>query len=647
MKKIFTGFLVLAISVLSVSAQVNILTFSKKGKPEQKVNGGEIVTFEGAPAIAWKDLKKSTQLKIRKFSPDWSSATSLIAKIYSKKATGQVINFAPYSENKASESFDYYRYPVTIDWSGWKQVVIPFSQFRAVRNPAGWSKIDQLKIVSNWDKAGGIKPETELYIQSITAGTSMELSALFGSNMVLQRNTAIKIWGKDTPGQQVKAELNNVSAEAQAGADGKFMITMKPQQAGGPYILKVSGSTSTEFHNVMVGDVWFCSGQSNMVMQVYKTLNAEKEIAAANYPNIRFFTVGRKMSLSPAYNLSGKWDVCTPATVRDFSAAAYYFARELRKDIKVPIGLINSSWGGTMAEAWTSLEGIAAMPEFDAARKTEYAEFKKIEEEYNKWDKLSREFKKEGKDKSDLPKRPRKPHCVSSVLYNAMIAPTLNFPVCGVIWNQGESNAKNAEQYEKIFKNLILDWRKAKNFPNMPFYYVQSANYRQHQAEPSESSWSVIREAQRKTLRVPNTGMAVAIDIGEENDIHPRNKQDVGRRLARIAMNKIYGQTSLEYTGPVIEKVDFADGKVTLTFSHCEGGLEAKGGTVKGFALRGPGSDWKWADKAEINGNKVTLSSPAIPAPDAVRYGWAMNPDCTLYNKSGLPASPFMEEKNK
>ncbi len=637
----------LAISVLSLSAQVNILTFNKKGKPDQKVKGGEKVTFEGAPAIVWKNLKKNTQIKIKKFSPDWSSATSLIIKMYSKKATGQVIYFAPYSENDAAEGYDYYRYPVTINWTGWKQIAIPFSQFKAVRSPAGWQKIDQLKIASNWDKAGGIKSDTELYIQSITAGTCMELSAMFSCNMVLQRNEKIKIWGKDTPGQLVKAEFNNVKAEAKADENGKFLITMESQKAGGPYTLKVSGSTPMELKNVMVGDVWFCSGQSNMGMQVYKTLNAEKEIAAANYPNIRLFTVARRMELAPIDDLSGKWDVCTPATVKNFSAAAYYFARELRKDIKVPIGLINCSWGGTMAEAWMSLKAIAAMPEFEATRKTEYAEFKDIEKEYNKWDDIRRQFKKENKDKSDLPKRPRKPHCVSSVLFNAMVAPTLNFPIRGVIWCQGESNARNAEFYEKIFKNLILDWRKAKNFPDMPFYYVQSANYRERQAEPSESSWSTIREAQRKTLELPNTGMAVAIDIGEANDIHPKNKQDVGRRLARIAMNKIYGKPSLEYSGPVIEKADFTNSGITLTFSHCKGGLEAKDGTVKGFALRGPGGEWKWADKAEISDKKVTLSSQAIPAPDAVRYGWAMNPDCTLYNKSGLPASPFMIEKNK
>jgi sialate O-acetylesterase len=647
MKKIFTGLFVLAISALSVSAQVKILTFDKKGNPEQKVNGGEKVSFENAPAVLWKDLAKNTQIKVRKFPTDWSKTSSLLARIYSSKATGQVIYFAPYSENESSQGPDYYKYPVTINWTGWKQVAIPFSQFNAIRTPAGWQKIDQLKIASNWDKTGGIKPDTELYIQSITAGTSMELSALFSSNMVLQRDSEIKIRGKDTPGQTVQAELNNIKGETQADADGNFIIILAPQKAGGPYVLKVSGSTAVELTNVMVGDVWFCGGQSNMGMQVSKTLHAKEEIATADYPNIRLFTVARRMELAPVNGLSGKWDVCTPATVKNFSATAYYFARELRKNIKVPIGLINCSWGGTMAEAWMSLEAISAMPELESKRKEEYAVFKEIEEKSMRWDAMKKQYSMEGKNSSDLPKRPRKPHCVSSVLYNGMVAPTLDFPVCGVIWYQGESNARNAKDYAELFRNLILDWRKTRNAKDMPFYYVQLANYHTRNTEPSESPWSLIREGQRQALELPATAMAVAIDVGDANDIHPKNKQEVGRRLALIAMNKTYGETSLEYSGPVLEKVDFAEDGVMLTFSHCEGGLDAKGGDVRGFALRGARGDWRWADKAEINDNTIKLSSEAIPAPDAVRYGWAINPDCTLYNKSGLPASPFMVEKNK
>lgn len=654
---------------------------------------------------------------------------------------------------------------------------------------------------------------------------TMKLAAVFSDNMVLQRDVKIPVWGWSEPGDKITVEISPSTSSGQAGQkksavaqkDGKWTVVLNPLKTSSePKNMTVSSKIDNRqltIGNILVGEVWVCSGQSNMEWQVMNSRNSAQETAEANYPNIRLFTVPKVADINPKQDITGAWCCCSPDTISGFSAVAYFFGREIHRKTGVPVGLINTSWGGTIAEAWTSREAMAANPFFkkvlkeyedelrnpdDAAKgviakQKEWAEkhghkdtknvgeskgWHKPDANIANWKEMELPtswqvaghnysgifwFRREvdipanwsGKDltlnigptdKSDItyfngvqvgsitmeqrpdawctpriytvpgklvksgrnvitvrvysniyaggfigtpnqmqlvpvngktetpiplsgkwkfeieanfglvpppPPPPRGQGNPNSpyMLFNNMIKPILPFGIRGAIWYQGESNAEKAKQYRKLFPLMIRSWRKSWKQGDFPFYFVQLANYMALGTKPEESTWAELREAQTMTLSLPNTGMAVTIDIGEAKDIHPRNKQDVGLRLALPALAKLHGFKNLVYSGPIYKSMKIEKGQIRISFDHVGGGLVVHGKKLEGFSIAGkdPSSPkgsavaskkFVWAD-AKIEGNTVVVSSPHVSRPVAVRYGWAENPPCNLFNSSDLPASPF------
>lgn len=641
---------------------------------------------------------------------------------------------------------------------------------------------------------------TILLVVALLVGSSIHsiadvtLPRIFSSNMVLQQGTEIPVWGWANQGERVTVTLNKSTVSARAGRDGKWKVKLPRFDYGGPYTMTVSGRNKIVFDNVMIGEVWIASGQSNMEWQLSQSKNAEEEIAAAEYPNIRLFQVPRTVAQLPQDDISsGEWKACTPENVTGFSAVAYFFGRELHQKLNVPIGLIHSSWGGTVAETWISTETIENDPDFAEPLKnlrsmdmetyeqeqrervkqlfggkipTEdkglvngqpvwsaidlddgswkslvvpkyweeqgYAQIDgvawyrkeiKLTEEQSKstatlhlgkvddsditwingievgktegfydkdriytidakylrpgpnmlvvrvhdtggnggiWGDPKNQFLAIGSEKVDISGdwnfRISKatissvnvgPNSYPTLLFNGMINPIVPYGIKGAIWYQGESNATRAKQYQRIFPALINDWRKHWNQGDFPFLFVQLANYMKAPEIPGESAWAELREAQTMTLSLPNTGMAVAIDIGEANDIHPRNKQDVGLRLSLNALKIAYGKDVVN-SGPMFSSVEFKDDKAVVTFDHVGEGLVANDryGYVKGFTLAGPDGKHKWAKAHIVSNNQLEIWSEVVSNPIEVRYGWADNPDdVNLYNSEGLPAIPFRSRK--
>lgn len=479
------------------------------------------------------------------------------------------------------------------------------------------------------------------------ARADVKLPAIFGDNMVLQAGQKVPVWGTAEPGEEVEVRVSVTKEEAgqnagtaesltqtqKAKADdkGAWKVTLTPLKATDePIGFVVTAKNKVTLENVIVGDVWVCSGQSNMEWSVDRAANPEQEIADAKHPTIRLFEVQKKVSSEKAAeDVVGKWVVCSPETIGGFTAVGYFFGREIQKTTGQPVGLIGTYWGGTPAEAWTSREKL----EGDAT-------FKPI---LDRWADLDAKAAagtpvKAGREEMG-PNHQHHP----AALFNAMIAPLVPYGIKGAIWYQGESNAGRAYQYRKLFPAMITDWREKWGQGDFPFFFVQLANYMERKDQPADSAWAELREAQSMTLSLPNTGQAVIIDIGEAGDIHPKNKQDVGKRLALAALKVAYGKNDVVYSGPTFKAVKFEGDKATVAFENVGGGLQAHGGELKGFAIAGEDRVFKWA-KAEIRDGEpgvVVLSSPDVPAPKAVRYAWADNPEATLYNAEGLPASPF------
>ncbi|GHT22521.1 9-O-acetylesterase [Bacteroidia bacterium] len=624
---------------------------------------------------------------------------------------------------------------------------------------------------------------------------------VFTDNLVLQQQSQVPIWGKATPNQEVTitTSWDKQTCKVRADQAGKWRVNVQtPAGSSTPYTITISDGKALTLKNILIGEVWVCSGQSNMEMPLAgwgKVNNYEQEIADADYPQIRLLQVEKNTSTQPLDDLKGTdagWQVCSPATVGEFSSVAYFFGRNLYKNLNVPIGLINTSWGGTIAEAWTSGESLSEMPDFrpkveELASRSEEELQKKYEQDLkvwqeatfkldagsvNRWENATfndgdwqtmplpgvweekglEEFdgivwfrktvnipaawagkelvlnlgmvddddityfdgvkigetrgynanrsyripakqvktgkatitvrvtdtggeggfwgepsalsldvaanKKEAmalagewKYKVAVSKKDMKPQPVSvtgnpnrpTLLYNAMIHPLLPYTVQGAIWYQGEANVERAEQYRTLFPLLIQDWRKSFG-PNLAFYFVQLAYFMDEKRQPEESAWAELRDAQLHTLTLDNTGMAVTIDIGEASDIHPKNKQDVGVRLALAARANTYKQ-NVAFSGPIYQSHSIEGNTIRIKFSHTHQGLKSKGNAkLTGFAIAGPDHKYYWAD-AVIAGNEVVVSSPKVKFPVAVRYAWGDNPACNLYNGADLPASPFQTVK--
>lgn len=626
----------------------------------------------------------------------------------------------------------------------------------------------------------------------------IRLPAIVGDNMVLQSGGKVAIWGWADPGEEVAIRMSWQAGQPRvtAGQDGKWMLKIKAPKVGGPYEMTLTGKNTITLKNILCGEVWVCSGQSNMEWPTAASASGPQEVAAADYPKIRLFTVQKKIADAPQADCVGQWTECSPQTVGGFSAIGYFFGRYLHKELDVPVGLINTSWGGTVAEAWTSEGTLATYPEFKAridqiaeARANPDASMKKYRDALAQWHKqiesagvqgagctsldfddsawqemelpvlweqttlgnfdglvwfrktievpdswvgkeltldlgpiddmdttwvngvkigahmessqwmAPRQYKvgagviKAGRnviavqvldtgggggiygqpaqmkikpadagddaaislagkwryrvamDLASMPAQPQPPTWANNpnaptVLYNGMIAPLIPFGIRGAIWYQGESNADRAYQYRELFPDMITDWRQSWGVKSFPFLFVQLANFMATKPEPGDSAWAELREAQSMTLSLKDTGMATIIDIGAADDIHPKNKQDVGKRLALWAMAKTYGKKGLVYSGPLYKSMKIRDGKIVLRFDCIGEGLAAKGDALKGFAIAGADRKFVWAD-AVIEGKTVVVSSDKVPEPVAVRYAWADNPVCNLYNKADLPASPF------
>jgi sialate O-acetylesterase len=628
--------------------------------------------------------------------------------------------------------------------------------------------------------------------------SSVSLPVFFGDNMVLQRDRPIPIWGWAKPGEKVTVSFDHQIKATKADKQGSWMITLDPEAAGGPFVLRVTAENALEIANVLVGEVWICSGQSNMEMPIEgwgKVNNYQKEIADANYPEIRHFKVPNSVSATPKNNIDGgAWKICNPENAGEFTAAGYFFARELYGKLHVPIGLINTSWGGTIIETWISREAFNQSDEFKymassisttgpmvevnqkrdkllknievlqgpPSARGDTSKWKDLGYDDSRWPhmNLPGEWEQQGLGLEDLDGlvwfrkeitltaedaakaavldlgkiddsddsyvngvkvgglrnqyiedrhyeiapgilRPGKniisvrvedtgggggiygessqmklnigtktiplsgpwafyvdsvfitsrmnPNGYADLLFNAMINPLVPYAIKGAIWYQGEANAGRAYQYRKAFALMIQDWRQHWHQGDFPFYFVQLASWRASNGNSQTGSeWAELREAQTMTLSLPNTGMAVTVDIGDSMDIHPKFKQEVGKRLAAIALNNLYSQP-MEYSGPVFESMKTQGTKIVVSFSHDQSGLYTndKYGYLKGFEIAGSDMKYHYA-KATISGNTVIVWQDDVGDPVAVRYGWADYPaDCNLYNKAGFPAVPFRSDQWK
>jgi len=433
------------------------------------------------------------------------------------------------------------------------------------------------------------------------ARADVRLPGVFGDHMVLQRDRPVRVWGWAEEGEKVAVAIDTQRAETVAGKDGRWSVTLGAMKAGGPHKLTVRGTNTIELADVLIGEVWFCSGQSNMAYGVVKSLNHDKEIAAADHPNLRLFTAPNAESKEPRDDLKAPWLVCSPKTVSYFSAAAYYFGRELQAKLKVPVGLIVSAVNGTRIEPWTNAAGVSSVRELDG--------------------------KDEAKD---------------GALYNAMVHPLTKLPIRGVIWYQGEGNVGDGLWYYHRMRALIQGWRKAWGQGDFPFYYVQLTplNWGGKPKEQHAELW----EAQAEALRIPNTGMAVTNDIGNIGDAHPKNKQEVGRRLASWALSHTYGEKGIAYSGPVYRSKSIEGERIRLRFDHGHGLASRDKKPLSWFTVAGVDGKFLPA-KAEIDGDTVVVSSGEVKQPVAVRFAWHQNAEPNLMNAAGLPTSAFRTDR--
>ncbi|WP_119793355.1 sialate O-acetylesterase [Flavobacterium anhuiense] len=617
---------------------------------------------------------------------------------------------------------------------------------------------------------------------SVLANANIRMPLIFSDGMVLQRDKQIPIWGFADANESVEIHFNKQVKKTTADKNGKWTVNLSAEKAGGPFELTIIGKNKITIKNVLVGEVWVCSGQSNMEFQVFKTMNAEKEIADANYPMIRHFGVAQDLSGTPKDDLKqGKWEEANKKNVGNFTAVGYYFARKLYAELKIPIGIINTSWGGTNVETWTSREAFEKSPDFKAmiadvptlnvdsisklyARKMKERvekiqgnpvssdnedSFKELSFNDNSWGELNtpslwenqplgdldgvvwmrktitltaEDLKnkavlslakiddedityvngieigrntqydlkrvysvpgnvlKEGKNviairivdnsggggiygeaqdlkltigSKSIPldgkwkfrvivvKTALSPNSYPSLLYNAMVNPLVPYGIQGVLWYQGEANVWRAAEYKKSFPLMINDWRTKFKQGNFPFYFVQLSTFDEFGGNSEKGSrWAELREAQSETLKVPNTGMAVTTDIGNAKDIHPTNKQDIGLRLAAIAMNNIYGKKQV-HSGPTYKSQEIKGNQIVLTFDNIGSGLSTPNNELKGFEIAGADKVFHSA-KAIIKDNKVIVSSDQVQNPVAVHYGWADDDTAiNLFNKEKFPVSPF------
>jgi sialate O-acetylesterase len=479
----------------------------------------------------------------------------------------------------------------------------------------------------------------------------------------LQRNVEVPIWGTANPGEKITIGFLKQSKSVTADSEGNWSINLSKLVAGGPFTMTIKGTNTITLQDIYVGEVWLCSGQSNMDFTVARedrywcgVNNEAQEVANANYPLIRIYHTQFSPRLEPQKEVTGKWEIVTPQTVGHLSAIAYFFARDLQKKLNVPIGMVVTTFGASTAEAWISKPALEANPKFSSLltnfqdKLNKYlldtAAISKYKIAYEKWKVDAAKAKADGKDELRGPKNtnPVSDQHNPCVLWNGMVAPLVHYAIKGALWYQGESNSPTASIYRDLMETLIRDWRKQWNQGDFPFLYVQLANIgKEYDTEPAKGgSEAIKREAQLLNLSIPKTGMAVAIDNADSFNmvnVHPKNKQEISRRLVLAARAVAYGE-NITYSGPLYDKMEVKGNTIQLQFKSTDAGLICKGDQLKGFAIAGEDKKFVWAD-AKIEGKTVVVSSPTISNPVAVRYGWGSNPPTSLYNKANLPASPF------
>ncbi len=497
-----------------------------------------------------------------------------------------------------------------------------------------------------------------LFSFSLSLKAEISLPAIFGSNMVMQRDHANPVWGWADKGEKITVTIAGQIHETIAKTDGSWRVTLNPMKAStNPLTLSIKGDNEVEFKNVLIGEVWLCSGQSNMGMSVNRADDADLEIMTANYPKLRIISIPPVGTQEVQKNFSGQWEALTPTSAQNFSAVGYFFGRQIHQSLNVPVGLIDNAWGGSACEAWIRRDLLqkhsAAQPYMEAWRKTENefdpsAALTQYEKRLAQWKESAKKLRAE---KKSLPKPPRKPrnpltgqHRPAN-LYNGVLKPIIGYGIRGAIWYQGENNSSRAKAYRSVFPLMIQNWRDDWGQGDFPFYWAQLADFRAENSAPEDDTWPELREAQTLTLdKLSNVGQAVIIDVGEGRDIHPRNKQVVGRRLARLALAKDYGM-KIPHESPRFKSMEIQDNKAIISFEHVTGGLYSfDSNDPLGFAICGQDKKFVWAE-ARIKGkHQIEVWAESIKSPVAVRYAWANNPKCNLYDRDGsvtLPVTPF------
>ncbi|NDC53721.1 MAG: sialate O-acetylesterase [Planctomycetia bacterium] len=490
------------------------------------------------------------------------------------------------------------------------------------------------------------------------ARADVALNNMFGDHMVLQQGIQNKVWGKADPGESVTVTLGGQTKTATAGADGAWHVLLDPvMEYGGPHTLVIKGKNTVTFNDVLIGEVWVCAGQSNMQWSVNQANDPDLEKAGAKFPNIRLISVPQVGTQEPQWNFTGKWQACSPETVGEFSAVGFFFGRQLHQTLGVPIGLIDNAWGGSAAEAWVKREKLAAHPTLKAIHERwlkEEANLETAKAEFEKklaeWTAAAGKAKAEGKP--EPPGKPQHPDARMTGnsrpgnIHSGVLTPSIGYGIKGAIWYQGESNAGRAYQYRELFPFMIQSWRDEWGLGDFPFYWVQLADYKAEKPEPAESDWAELREAQTMTMKkLPNTGEAVIIDSGEGKDIHPKNKQDVAKRLARWALAETYKVPAIPCRSPLYKGMEKQGSKIVLAFDN----VEAKAGgwrpfdvaEPRGFAIAGADRKFVAAGAKILPDGRIEVWNDAVTEPVAVRYAWADNPVCNMYTAAGLPLTPF------
>jgi len=459
-------------------------------------------------------------------------------------------------------------------------------------------------------------------VLSPVASADVSLNNMFGDHMVLQQGIRNRVWGKAEAGEKVTVTLATQSRSTTAADDGSWEVMLDAvQEYGGPHTLTVKGNNTVSFEDVLIGEVWVCAGQSNMQWSVNAANDADLEKASASFPEIRLISVPQVGTQEPQWNFNGSWKPCSPESVGGFSAVGYFFGRQLHQTLGVPVGLINNAWGGSACEAWVNRQKLA-----DDGR------FEKL---LARWEQME----KEKADDDRLMKGNARP----GNIYNGVLTPSIGYGIRGAIWYQGESNASRAYQYRDLFPYMIKTWRDEWGLGDFPFYWVQLADFRGEKAEPAESDWAELREAQTMTMdALPATGEAVIIDIGEGKDIHPKNKQDVAKRLARWALAETYAMAGIPCHSPRYASMEKDGNKIVLSFDHVDGGWRPFDVNEPiGFTIAGADKAFVHAKATVREDGRIEVSAEGVADPVAVRYAWADNPICNMFDGAGLPLTPF------